>query len=308
MSRQKIYHIVATSDKYYMVLLAALAKSIESTIDENIFICFHIIEVNLSRSVKKKMEESVHSEKIGIHWVSLSSSLLNQFKLPLDWSSYPENIYMRLLIPYILDPAIKKVLYLDVDMLVLKNIAEVFETDMGTSIVAAVKDQRVSSFGHSWGGIKNYQMLGLSPSLPYFNTGLLLIDIEKWRLFEVTKKVFECISKNKKYANYPDQYGLNVVLAEKWKQLDVRWNYFSCGNDLNPFLVHFVGRKPIFPSYNGNSLYKKLFFGYLKETQWSNFKAVSEWERYKQKSSIVFSKLLKITQKVKQIFYDKNSH
>lgn len=307
MYKRKIYHIVATSDEYYMVLLAALIKSLEQTVNADIGICFHIIEVNLSAEVKLKMEQSIDAEKIDIRWVKLSNSLLNQFKLPLDWSSYPQNIYMRLLIPYILDAAIKRVLYLDVDMVVLNNIAEVFETDLGGAIIAAVKDQRVSSFGHSWGGIKNYKMLGLSPDLPYFNTGLLLIDIDGWRSFEVTKKVFECISKNKKYANYPDQYGLNVVLAQKWKSLDPRWNYFSCGDHSSPFIVHFVGRKPIFSAYNGNSHYKQLFFGYLKDTQWYDLVAISELDRYKQKLSIILSKLVQITQKLKQVCYDKKS-
>ncbi|TAG12353.1 MAG: glycosyltransferase family 8 protein [Sphingobacteriia bacterium] len=305
---QKVYHIVATTDAHYMVLLAALIKSLEYTLEEDALICFHIIEVKLTPQLKKQMEDSVDARRIEIDWVHLSNDLLNKFKLPLDRSSYPQDIYMRLLIPYILDPSIQKVLYLDVDMVVLKSVSSIFETDLGECIIAAVKDQRVTSFGHSWGGIKNYKMLGLSPDLPYFNTGLLLIDIQSWRAFEVTKKVFECISKNKQYANYPDQYGLNVVLAEKWKQLDPRWNYFSCGDDPRPFLVHFVGRKPIFGSYNGNSRYKELFFGYLKNTKWYNLGAVSELERYKQKLSIVFSKLMKITQKLKQVFYDKKSH
>lgn len=295
---KKKYHISATTDAHYIVLLAALLKSLEQNLADDSCICFHIIEIDIPIVLKKQLVQGIDSNKVEIHWIRPTVETMNQFAFPIDWSSYPQNIYMRLLIPYLLDQSIDKVLYLDVDMMVFKSISHLFETPMHSNIIAAVKDQQVLNFGNSWGGVRNYQSLGLRADLPYFNTGLILIDMKKWRSFDVTNKVIVCINQNKRYANYPDQYGLNVVLADNWTQLNPKWNYFSTGNELNPFLVHFVGRKPIFRSYNGNSLYKNFFFGYLKGTFWEEFEVIGEFKRLKKKFRNVFDKLIRIASKL----------
>jgi lipopolysaccharide biosynthesis glycosyltransferase len=211
-------------------------------------------------------------------------------KLPLDRSSYPLNIYMRLFIPYFLPEDIEKVLYLDVDMIVQKDISVLFDNDLNNYVVAAVLDPRIITFDNSWGGVLNYKELGLPGTTKYFNTGLLLMNTVKWRAENVTERIISCIDNNKKFANYPDQYGLNVVLAGEWLELDPLWNHFCTIDHPDPYLIHFVQRKPIYKSYDNVERFKKIFDQYLDQTKWTNFKPIGESSRYFKKIKNVLSK------------------
>lgn len=286
--------IVVASDDHYIILLAALLRSIEANLREEQKIRVYIIEDNVSISSKKKLHSSININTTTLVWKKMNEVIPDGIKLPLDLSSYPLNIYMRLFIPYFIPKEIEKVLYLDVDMIVQKDITTLFEIDLTDYVVGAVLDPRIITFDNSWGGILNYKELGLPGTARYFNTGLLVMNTKKWREQNVTEKIIECIDNNKKFANYPDQYGLNVVLANQWLELDVLWNHFSTINtNEKPFLIHFVERKPIYQSYNYSEEFKKIFYQYLNQTQWKNFKPIGESKRYFKKIKNILEKIFK---------------
>ena len=252
--------IVVATDNHYTVMLAALIKSIEAHISKNQKINIYIIENQVKESCKKKLQSSINLDITTLIWVKSSEIIPQGTKLPMDKSSFPLTIYLRLFIPYFIPEEIVKVLYLDVDMIVRRDIRELFETDIESNIVAAVLDPKVKTFDNSWGGVKNYKELELPADTHYFNSGLLLMDTRKWRDADITNKTIDCIEKNKEFANYPDQYGLNIVLANQWFELDSRWNHFATIDFPDPFLIHFVQRKPIYTSYNYNKEYKHEFY------------------------------------------------
>ena len=68
----------------------------------------------------------------------------------------------------------KRVIYLDCDMLICGSIAELWYQPLGTAIVAAVVDP----------GFTQHAVLGLESTAPYFNFGMLLIHLEQWRTYE----------------------------------------------------------------------------------------------------------------------------
>ncbi len=283
--------IIVATDNHYIVLLAALIKSIEENNECQLAIEIHIIHEKVCKINIDKLENSINKEVTSLFWYDMESTIFSKYKLPIDWTTFPRNIHARLFVPHFIPSEIEKILYLDVDMIVCKDIAELFEIELGENIVGAVLDQHVHSFSNNWGGIKNYNELGLSPNSKYFNTGLLMINCKAWRSFKVTKKVINCIETNRQYANFPDQYGLNVVLADRWKEFDPLWNYFSFDNFKMPYIIHFVKRKPIYKSYNGNMDFKQLFLFYLSKTLWKGEKEISELVRYSKKLSNVLIKV-----------------
>ncbi len=286
--------IVVASDNHYLILLAALIKSIEDNIRQSQKINVYIIEDAVTESSKKKLQRSVNGSFTTLIWQKMEEVIPKGMELPFDRSSYPLNIYMRLFIPYFIPDEIEYVLYLDVDMIVLGDVTGIFENDLHDKVIAAVLDPRIITFDNSWGGVLNYEALGLPGTTRYFNTGLLLMNLKKWREQNVTEKIIQCIENNKKFANYPDQYGLNVVLVNQWFELNPLWNHFSTmeTND-KPFLIHFVERKPIYQSYNYSEEFKKLFFYYLNQTEWKNFKPIGESKRYFKKIKNIVDKFFK---------------
>lgn len=285
--------IVVASDNNYLVLLAALINSIETNLKSGNTIDLWIIEDNVSSSNKKKLQSSVNISITKLHWQSMTEVIPKGIELPLDRSSYPLNIYMRLFIPYFIPKEVDKVLYLDVDMIVQKDLSGLYETDLGDALVGAVLDPRIITFDNSWGGVLNYEQLGLDAKTRYFNTGLLLIPTKKWLEQDIPVKIIKCIDANKKFANYPDQYGMNVVLAHQWLELDPLWNHFCTFDHPDPYLIHYVQRKPIFKSYNNNLEFQKIFYEYLSHTAWKNEKPRGESGRHLNKLKNIGDKILK---------------
>jgi lipopolysaccharide biosynthesis glycosyltransferase len=286
--------IVCICDNHYAILLAALIKSIEVNHHSSEKIEFYIVEDLITNTNKTRINKSVKdTQKINIHWLPMKTCLPENAKIPLDKSSLPLNIYTRLFIPHFMPKHIEKVIFLDVDMIVLEDISKLWLTDLNDKIVGAVQDQFIQIVS-KWGGVSNYEQLGIEPDNKYFNAGLMIIDIKKWQEANITDKVIDCIFDNSSLAQFQDQYGLNAVLAKEWYELDPLWNRFAYSEEKRPFLIHFTGRKPIYKSYEYNENYRSIFFDYLNQTEWKNFTPINETKRYLKKASNFFEKFIKL--------------
>ncbi|MEO6523065.1 MAG: glycosyltransferase family 8 protein [Mucilaginibacter sp.] len=285
--------IVVVTDEHYVIMLAALLKSIEMNHKSGEHINVYVIADGVKKSSQKKIHASVDANMFTINWIKMEDTIPKGVKLPLDRTSYPVTIYLRLFIQYIVPEDTQKALFLDVDMIVLEDVSKLYNQELGDNIIGAVQDPRLLTFDNSWGGIMNYKELGFAPDTKYFNTGLLLINTQKWAEQSLDQKVIDCINDNIKFANYPDQYGFNVVMANKWLELDTRWNYFASGDLKEPFLVHFISRKPFYTTYEYNPKYKELFYQYLKLTEWRNAKPIGEVDRYFKKLKNIWIKIKK---------------
>jgi lipopolysaccharide biosynthesis glycosyltransferase len=283
--------IVTVCDNHFAVMLAALLKSIELNHHTDDAIIIYIVEDQMTEANKAKIKSTVNAPGISLCWLKMSE-VVDQTKLPLDASTFPLNVYTRLFIPHFLPRSCTRAIYLDVDMIVRAEISDLWNVDLNDKVIAGVPD-RAPKVSTSWAGISNYKALGMDPETTYYNSGLLVIDLEKWRNSNLTQEIVDCIIQNKQYASFPDQYGLNVVLANKWQTLDSRWNTFSASTDPDPLIIHFIGRKPIYSSYNSNLEYKKEFFSYLALTSFRDFRPLKEYMRFFKKLYNVIEKKLK---------------
>jgi lipopolysaccharide biosynthesis glycosyltransferase len=290
--------VVTVCDDHFSVMLATLIKSIEINHKESEIIEIYIVEDKVSAKNKERIILSAQHSKTTLCWLKMAD-IVNLSLLPLDTSSFPLNVYVRLFIPHFLPESCSKAIYLDVDMIVLSDLSELWNTDMKGCAIAGVPD-RAGTIGTSWAGIKNFVELGLPAETVYYNSGLLLFDLQKWRNSTFTAQILECIEKNKQFANFPDQYGLNVVFANRWHKLDSRWNTYAFSTEERPFIIHFIGQKPIYTSYNNNLKYQEAFFSYLALTEYADFKPRNKYVRLLHKLSHLLQKKLKKLQNIKR--------
>ncbi|QHV96582.1 glycosyltransferase family 8 protein [Spirosoma endbachense] len=290
MNTKERISIVLASDNHYAILIAALVKSIELNHKTDEAIDFYIIDDRISTGNKEKIQASVQSKDIAIHWLNAEQVVPSTIKFPIDNTAFPLTAYFRVFSPYVVPADLERIIYLDVDMIVLEDISKLWTIDMGDNIFGAVQDfQKVVSC--SWGGIPNYKELGMAPDTKYFNSGLLLINAKAWREADITNKVFKCLHDNLQYINFADQYGLNVALVNQWFELDPRWNWFATFENKNPFIIHYLDIKPIFKSYKSDPYFQTVFFNYLKLTPWKNYKPISGNYRLVRK---IYNKVKKI--------------
>jgi lipopolysaccharide biosynthesis glycosyltransferase len=284
--------IVVATDNFYAILLAALIKSIEVNHKTGEHIELYILDDGISTANKKHLLSAGSPDMFTYHWHETKNIIPDGIKIPNDHSAFPITTYLRLFSPYILPAETRKMIYLDVDMILLKDISEIWNTDLRENIIAAVVDLS-ETVGSSWGGIPNYRQLGLNPDAKYFNAGLMAIDVVKWRERNIATKVLDTINANIQFVNFADQYGLNVILINDWLELDKRWNSYSVLDYKDPYLIHFLDIKPIFKSYKANQRYYDEFYKYLNLTSYKNFKPQSDLRRVFRKGLIKVGKIIK---------------
>src|ERR1700754_1405959 len=99
---------------------------------------------------------------------------------------------------------------MDVDTLVLGDLGELFTLDLGGRVLAAAIEPSDPTLG-SPRGLEHHAEVGLPPDLPYFNAGVLVIDLDRWRADEVGVRAVEHV---RRWApDRMDQDALNVAVA-----------------------------------------------------------------------------------------------
>lgn len=124
-------------------------------------------------------------------------------------------MYFRLMIPLVLDD-VKRILYLDSDILCLNDISSLVDISLNHSVCAAVLDAQY---------VRDEKVIELDlKEGKYFNSGVLLIDIPKWNERQISEQVISILASAKEYLSLPDQDALNVVLEGKVFYLSSKWN------------------------------------------------------------------------------------
>src|SRR5690606_25003296 len=288
MNNKERITLITVCDNNVPMLLGTLIKSIEANYKLIEPIDFYIVSDKISKKNKKKLQACCDTSIIAIKWLELRDILTKNSNIPIDSTTYPLNIYTRLFIPYFMPHKLKKTIYLDVDMLLLKDISELWNVDIGDNIIGAVQEPN----GIIKENVKNWEQLKLSPDDPYFNSGMLIINNEKWRHNCTTKSVLKCIRDNKRYALYPDQYGINIALSNETIKIDSKWNTFSNVMHPDPAIIHFIGYKPIYKDYEGRDDYLKKFKSYYAMTPWANIAPKSKHQRHSMKLNRKMNKCL----------------
>ena len=75
--------------------------------------------------------------------------------------------------------------------------------------------------------VPNYRELGLSPDAPYFNGGVMVVDLDVWRRERLAAQMLHVLDVHREHVKYWDQYALNVVLSGRWRPVSPRWNQNS---------------------------------------------------------------------------------
>ena len=156
-----------------------------------------------------------------------------------------------LLLSDLLPEFVERVLFLDPDILVLDDVATIWETDVSNSALAAVADQAIPLCS-SPRGVKDWSSFGIPETAPYFNAGVMLINLTRWRRLNVATLASKYFQRIDGQTNFLQQEALNAVLWNDWLPLDQRWNLIASltGRAYGPYarfswdspgIVHFAG-------------------------------------------------------------------
>ncbi len=195
---------------------------------------------------------------------------------------YPREMYYRLLAGEMLPKGLGRVLYLDPDILVINPLRPLWETELHGNMFAAAAHTGKTELAN------NVNRIRLGTDHDYYNSGVLLIDLERCRRNVVPEELFAFVREHRHELVMPDQDLLNAMYGENILPLDdALWNYdarnfnnymlrSAGGQDMDwvmehTAVLHFCGKaKPWKPNY----IYR---FGVLYKHYWRL--AEREWAR-----------------------------
>jgi lipopolysaccharide biosynthesis glycosyltransferase len=236
--------VVATAaDKSYLLPVKVMISSLVQHLDISCKAEVHVVQRNLSDADLRELNAFADTRSL-----VPGTDLLD--KIPHQRGFVPESAFPLLLADLL--PDVDRVLFLDPDVLVLDDVAELWNTDLKGKTIAAVTDQAIGVCGSSR-GVKNCRAREIPDDAAYFNAGVMLIDLARWRELDVSRRVGIYIEDQKGATDFFHQEGLNAILWNDWIQLDARWNLIASLTDRryssplrvdidNPGIVHFAGR------------------------------------------------------------------
>lgn len=270
--------IACAANAAYSIPLAVMLRSAVDHLSPRRELVVWIIDDAIGDVTRSRIRESLPG-RTTIHWVAPTRSDFGG--LPL-WGRMPVSTYDKLTVAECLPAGLSKVIWLDCDMLVLADLAELWEAPLGDAHLLAVRDPLVPTVSSRF-GISRYAEFGLESSTPYFNAGMMVIDLARWRASRVAEEALEYLRKYHDLVFFWDQEALNAVLARRWKQADERWNWSAnldrlarsrsrLANDgQESRIVHFTGNiKPWIVRESSETDVR--YFETLDETSWCGWR------------------------------------
>ena len=128
--------------------------------------------------------------------------------------------YLRFLAPEALPDGIERIVYLDCDLVVMDDIRELAAMDLGEHAVGAVPDAEWTK------GAPDPRLLalGLASDHVYVLSGMLVMDLRRWRERDLTRRIFDCVDRLGSKLAYHDQDAFNAALGAEIALIDKRWN------------------------------------------------------------------------------------
>jgi lipopolysaccharide biosynthesis glycosyltransferase len=211
--------VYGVDGRFAVGLAASLSSAVEHLSDGHRLEVF-VIDGGLGRTHRQRLMRSFAGRGCEVRWLTPPHRKLSRLKVGGDITVAT---YFRLLIPELLGREISKVIYLDADVIVHRDLGGLWVTPFTGHPVLAVQDQGVRYISGPY-GLSNYRSLGIPEDAKYFNAGVLLLDLEKWRREHISDSVMQYIRDHSEHIRFHDQDGLNAVLWNRWGWLDPRWN------------------------------------------------------------------------------------
>ncbi len=262
--------IFFSTDDNYVPYLVVSVRSLIDTSSNKFMYKIYVLNTGL-KAENMKLLRDMETNNVKIKFVDISAKVKDIYsKLQAQLRDYySPSIYYRLFIPTLF-PQYKKALYLDCDITILEDIANLYNKDLRGNLLGAIVDEVVST-----SDILRYyaeNSLGVKGDR-YFNSGIILINLEAFRKENIEDKFIYLLNNYNFGTVAPDQDYLNVLCKDRVIYIDKGWDKMPIPDpnfdekDLK--LVHYnMFEKPW--KYS-NILYEKYFWEVAKRTSYYKY-------------------------------------
>lgn len=274
--KEPINIVLAADDNYAQHAAVVMASVLQNTqTPEQMY--FYVIDDAIREEKQKKLQATAAQWNSTVRFVSLRTEGFEQAYVS---GGISRTAYFRLDIPNVLPEEIARAIYLDCDLLVFRDIRDLWDIDLAGKPLGAAADLGVLTSAEK----KQDKRVNLDwqEQYSYFNSGVLLLDLGLWRREGYSTQLLELLTQ-KRYRHH-DQDALNELFMGNWQKLPLRWNVIPPVWHMSPRIVkdqtyrqeakqavedlailHYAGGyKPWeYKAYNG---FNEAYYDYLAET------------------------------------------
>ena len=218
------WHVAFCADEAYAEPLLVAAGSLLKHSPADLPIVFWLVDGGVEKATQRRIEAcllALGGSRLTLHWRSAGAA-----KGPLFHHLHfkPAN-YLRLSLAELLPESVSKVLYLDCDTLTVGDPSPLFLHATGGNPVAAARDLCGTLDNPLAQLSPHLPRLGLAPSAPYFNSGVLVMDLARWRAEGLGPAILDFCLRRPELLFLVDQNALNIFLHGRITELPFRYNH-----------------------------------------------------------------------------------
>lgn len=209
-------NILITLDENYFPRLRVLLTSLKMN-DPGEHFDIYLLYSGLSERMLRAVERWCRAAGYEFHPIRMDGDLFEN--APVS-SRYPTEMYYRLLASRLLPQELNRIIYLDPDILVINPLRPLWETNMSGCLFGAAAHTGKTELAN------DVNRLRLGVEHDYYNSGVLLMDLELGREEIIPEEIFRYVEEHRMELLLPDQDLLNAMFGERIFPLDdAAWNY-----------------------------------------------------------------------------------
>ncbi len=228
---------------------------------------FHVIATGLPVAEQEALKCYIEKQQGKLSFYNVAAGSLTGLVIPPN-RHLTLATYYRLFFPLVVPNSVKRLLYLDTDVIVNGPLSGIYHKEMGSLPGAAVPEVNATGARPS---------LGIYEKGKYFNAGILLMNVPEWKQQQVTEKAVKFVHDFPEKIKFADQDALNAVLNDNYLPLEAKYNvvfqdvpkklsdgaYKAFAAD--KIIIHYTLAHKPWNAFGKNRL-RFLYFRYLKLT------------------------------------------
>lgn len=226
----EIMNLVLTCDDNYAQHAAITLMSAYGKTKNKQNLATFILDGGISEAKKNKIIQSIKQCGGQVSFIKIDA---DEYEGMYTSHQYSLAIYYRLALPQILDNSKKKCIYVDCDLLFYDDIEKLWNIDLKCHPIGAIEDIGLTTSKKRF--LEKQRDIGLKATSSYFNSGVVIMDLEQWRDKGYSNIALE-LAANNDFKSH-DQDVLNKLFMDNWEQIDLRWNVIPPITYLYPKIV-----------------------------------------------------------------------
>lgn len=208
-------NVVVCLDDGYVMPTGVLLTSIE-LMTTDMPIMYHVVTTGLKKENIDLLSKCIRKPDSKMEFYTVDKSYLKDCPVR-EGDHISLGTYLRLLLPKVLPADLKKVIYLDGDIICVDTLSTLWNIDVRKYALACCINMSAID-------IRKIERLQLKHDTIYFNAGVLSINLDYWRKKDISNKCMKFIAENPEACELHDQDALNKILEGSVKLISPRYN------------------------------------------------------------------------------------